>query len=191
MLLNVGWMSYIETSSSTPNNDLEKSAQKIRLSATSSATKKSIVPTVQRSHSTSLITDQRSSIVDTSTESQRKASVNKTFQQSPERAKSPERERGNDLIHREHVPPSLTKTLDHIISQVSSLSQRFYHLFLILCKQLDVITKSISIMEERLTLTEDRVSRILSSQRNNNNSVIGSAKESHFTKENNENTLNS
>ncbi len=190
MLLNVGWMSYIETSSSTPNNDLEKSAQKIRLSATSSATKKSIVPTVQRSHSTSLITDQRSNI-DTSIESPRKAPVNQTFQQSPARAKSPERERGNDLIHRDNVPPSLTKTLDHIISQVSSLSQRFYHLFLILCKQLDVITKSISIMEERLTLTEDRVSRILSSQRNTNNSMIGSAKESNLTKQNNENILNS
>jgi hypothetical protein len=32
--------------------------------------------------------------------------------------------------------------------------------------QLDIITKTMGIMEERLTLTEDRVSRLIAMQRN-------------------------
>ena len=51
------------------------------------------------------------------------------------------------LVAREDVPPALASTLDHIVGQ------------------LDILTRTMMILESRLTLTEDRVSSMVAQQR--------------------------
>jgi centriolar protein POC1 len=53
----------------------------------------------------------------------------------------------NSLIGRDDVPPALASTLDHIVGQ------------------LDILTRTMMILESRLTLTEDRVSTIVAQSR--------------------------
>jgi hypothetical protein len=63
---------------------------------------------------------------------------------------------------RDQIPPALVGMMDHIIGQVScSVS----HLSLTLCLQLDIITRTLSILDNRLTLTEDRVSTFMAQSR--------------------------
>jgi centriolar protein POC1 len=51
------------------------------------------------------------------------------------------------LVSRDEVPPALAATLDHIVGQ------------------LDIVTRTMMILESRITLTEDRVSSIIAQTR--------------------------
>lgn len=100
----------------------DKSPLKLRpSSAPGSGVKKSSSP--QRSQNNSWTSEQKIALASASVESLRKSgeSHQQRHQVSPPKNKSPGRERDNDLIHRDQVPPSLAKTLDHIIGQVSHI----------------------------------------------------------------------